>query len=498
MALPNRWSRRSFLQFSALAATPLWEPPKPNILFVAFDDLNDWIGCEGGYPGKVHTPNIDRLASRGVLFTNAHCTAPVCNASRASLLTGVRPSTSGVYENGEDWKRSPAVRDVLTLPHYFREHGYWTGGAGKIFHALSWINYSYGSDQNDPAAWDEFYPSMATEIPTDRFPEGATRRGTDERWTWQWPRMAKGTGQLPRRTPPYYFDWGAAPPSEQKFADVKTVNWAAAQLAKNHGRPFFLAAGIFRPHIPWYVPKEYFDLYPLDSIVLPPVRDWRLGLPPAAQQYGQERRGWHEWIVANGEWKKAVQGYLAAITFADAQFGRLLAALDASPYARNTIVVAWGDNGFHLGERETWEKFTLWEESTKVPLIVTAPGQARAGGRCDRAVSLLDIYPTLVELTGGPAPGHKLEGTSLMPLLRNPKAPREVPAITNAAPGDHSVRTDRWRYTRYADGSEELYDHHSDPNEYHNLAAEAKYAPLKQELAKWLPEHPAPSVGQSR
>lgn len=490
---PADLSRRRFLFSSAMmaAANSLARgapSEKPNILFVAFDDLNDWIGSLGGYPGKVHTPNLDKLASRGVNFTNAHCSAPVCNASRTSLLTGVRPSTSGIFANGAKWRESPALRDVVTLPGYFRHNGYRTVGGGKIFHALSWINYSYGASENDPDAWDEYFPSKQQPMPFDRFPATAKRLGTDTRWSFEWPRVAAGRGERTDIRVPYYMDWGILPPPTQKSADEQVVDWAIAELHKNQTKPLFLGVGIFHPHIPWFLPQEYYDLYPLDKIFTPPVRNWREGLPLAAQQMGEERRKWHQWIVANGEWKNAVRGYLAAISFADAQFGRLLQALDSSRYARNTVIIIWGDNGFQLGERETWEKFTLWEESTRIPLMFAVPGLTKPGVRCSRAVSLLDIYPTLVELLGATSPVHKLEGTSLMPLLRNPKAERTVPAVTSHEPGIDSVRTDRWRYTRYRDGSEELYDHEYDPGEYHNLANDEKQRALKEQLAQWLPK----------
>ena len=466
----------------------------PNVLFLAFDDLNDWIGCLGGYPGRVHTPNFDRLASRGVVFTNAHCSAPVCNASRASLLTGVHPATSGVYDNSAKWREAPALRNAVTLPAYFRTAGYRTVGGGKIFHALSWLNYSYGASENDPDAWDDYFPSKQQPMPFDRFPATARKLGTDSQWIFDWPRVAAGKGERPDIKVPYYMDWGPLPPSLDKYADEQVVDWAVGELHNTTANRLFLGVGIFKPHIPWFVPQQYFDLYPLDEVATPPVRNWREGLPPAAQAMGEERRRWHQWIVANGEWKRAAQGYLAAISFADAQLGRLLDALDASRFAKDTVIVLWGDNGFQLGERETWEKFTLWEESTRIPLMFVAPGVTKPGGRCSHAVSLLDIYPTLVELVAGTPPPQKLEGTSLVPLLRNPNAPRTVPVVTSFEPGNHSVRAERYRYTRYRDGDEELYDHETDPHEYHNLAGDPKYRAIKAELAKWVPKEPAKTL----
>jgi len=462
------------------------EATRPNVLFIAIDDMNDWVGPLGGYQGTVHTPNLDRLGEQGMIFTNAHVPAVSCNPSRAALLTGVRPSTSGVYDLRTLWYETPALRDVATLPAHFRANGYRTLGTGKIFHALSWLNGSYGVDQNDVGAWDEYYPSLEQQMPEARFPEGTVRTVDEEgHWLYEWERVAAGRGELLDIRVPYYMDWAPLPEGEP-FADERVTDWAADQLSREHEQPFFLAVGIFRPHIPWFVPERFFDLYPLDDVRIPEPGDWRAGLPAAGLRMGQERRVWHRWIAANGEWPKAVQGYLASISFADAQVGRLLDALYASGRADETIVVLWSDHGFHLGERETWEKFTLWEESTRVPFIVVAPGQVEPGTRSARAVDLLDVYPTLVELAGLPTPSHTLEGGSLMPWLQDPMLPRERPAISTAAAGQHTVRTDRWRYIRYRDGSGELYDHDSDPEERINLALDPAFADTLAALARWL------------
>jgi len=446
---------------------------RPNVLFIAIDDLNDWAHCLGGYKGEIFTPNLDRLAARGVLFTNAHCAAPACNPSRASIMTGMRPSTSGIYYNSPHWRVSPVLKDAVTIPEHFKSHGYSVVGGGKIFHALSWINRNNenASDgYNDAKCWDEYYPSKIKAMPRALWPKEVP--------------VAKG--DIGRR-PPWFFDWAALDEPDSKMADYKVADWAIGELQEEHNKPFFQAVGIFRPHIPWYVPCKYFDLYPLDKIVLPRVReDWKKYLPPAGQNMGSVRRQWHRWVVENKEWKKAVQGYLASVSFADAQLGRVLDCFDASGYANNTIIVLWSDHGFHLGERETWEKFTLWEESTRVTFIMVVPELTKPGAWCGRPVSLLDIYPTLIELCGLKGK-PELEGQSLMPLLRDPNAPRKEPAITTYGPNNHTVRTERWRYIRYVNGDEELYDHKNDPDEYTNLADKKKYEPIKKKLAVWLP-----------
>lgn len=472
--------RRDFLRLAAALAVPAGarpparaEAPKPNILFLAFDDLNQYVNCMGWRKG-VHTPNMDRLASRGVLFTNAHCAAPVCRPSRTSLLTGVRPSTSGVYVNPganqlSGWRRAPVLKDAVTLPQYFRKQGYRAAGAGKIFHALQWMKGS----ENDPESWDAYFPDMYDVIPKQITPKDFS--------------VAKSNAE---GRPNPWFVWEPLDEPDIAMSDYQVVDWAISELKKKHDKPFFQGVGIFRPHMPWHVPRKYFDLYPLETLELPHVQENDL-----ADTHGHERRHWHKWVVDHHQWKQALQGYLASISFADAQLGRLLEAFDASPYARNTIVVMWSDNGMHMGEKENWEKFTLWEESTRVPLIFVAPGVTHRGTRCSHAVSLLDIYPTLVELTGG-KPGPQLEGLSLVPQLRNPSAARGRPALTTHGRNNHAVRTDKWRYIRYDDGFEELYDHNADPYEFTNLARRDGYEAVKTELKRWLPEVNAPDIDQ--
>lgn len=461
----------------------------PNVLFIAIDDMNDWVGGLDGYAGTVHTPNLERLAAQGMLFTNAHTAAVSCNPSRTALLTGRRPSTSGVYANSTIWREQPGMENVVTLPAHFRANGYRTMGSGKIFHALSWLNGSYGRDHNDTGAWDEFWPSPDQQMPDTRFPAGAEKSfDEDGFWQWRWDRVAAGRGAGNRQAPPYYMDWGGMPDSESElFADEKVTGWAVEQIANATDEPFFLAVGIFRPHIPWFIPQSYLDLYPLDDVVLPEVRpDWRDGLPESGQRMGQARRGWHHWIVENDEWDRAVQAYLASIGFADAQVGRLIDALEASGKADRTIIVLWSDHGFQLGERETWEKFTLWEESTRVPFIIVAPGVTTAGSTFEAPVDLMSVYPTLVELAGLPTPASGLEGGSLVPWLTDPTLARETPAISTESWGNHAVRTQRWRYIRYRDGSEELYDHDADPEERVNRAADPAHAATLAGLAGWL------------
>ncbi|MEL7497920.1 MAG: PVC-type heme-binding CxxCH protein [Planctomycetota bacterium] len=448
---------------------------KPNILFIAIDDLNDHVGYMGGYPGVI-TPNFDRLAAMGTAFTNAHCAAPICNPSRTSTMFGVRPSTSGVYTNAQKYRNSPALSNALTLPEYLRkQQGYSATGAGKIFHALEWIG-GVSDGKNDPESWDSFWPTMTRQMPHRVMPENAP--------------LGRGNRPGERRGAPPIMDWGPIGHPEEAMPDYKVASHISEQLLKKHDKPFFLACGIFRPHIPFYVPQKYFDLYPLDEIRIPDNPEgWLDRVPESVRNNpaaGSMRRRWHNWIAANGEWKNAVQAYLASVTFADEQLGRVLDALEASPYKDNTIIVLWSDHGAHLGDKETWEKYTLWHESTRVPLIFVAPGVTKPGRISNQPASLLDIYPTLLELVGVDKPGDQLEGTSLVPQLKDPNA-KKAPVVCTHMHDNHAVISSKHRYIRYANGDEELYDLATDPAEWNNVADQDEFESIKTLLRKKLP-----------
>ena len=421
---------------------------KPNVLFIAIDDLNDWIGCLGGHPDTI-TPNIDRLAGQGVLFTRAYCSAPACNPSRASLLTGIRPSTSGVYLNSQPWR--PVMPHAITLPRHFKDHGYHVEGRGKIFH---------GRWSQDETAWHTYI-----------------KRGNDPE------PKTKPLNGIPNTA---HFDWGPIDVADEEMDDTKVVQWASDFLSRKHGKPFFLACGLFRPHLPWYAPKHYFDKFPPERITLPNVNENDLDdIPPAGVKMAKPQ-GDHKKVTESDNWRKAVSGYLSCINFTDTNVGRLLNALEKSEYAGNTIVVLWGDHGWHLGEKLHWRKFALWEEATRMPIIIYAPGMTGNGSKCERTVSLLDLYPTLAELCGLSAL-TAWEGDSLVPLLKKPDAKWNRPALTTYGRNNHSIRSERWRYIRYADGTEELYDHENDPLEWTNLANQPKFNAVKKELSTWLP-----------
>lgn len=460
---------------SAGNGTAAKEKPRPNVLFLAVDDMKDWVNCLGGYEGTVHTPNIDRLAKRGMLFTNAHCPSPKCAPSRAAIMTGLRPSTTGLYDNGHWWL--PNLPDVVTIPVHFRNHGYRVVGAGKIFH--------HTAGNNPPNQWDDFFRLTFRNDPWFR----------SVKLNYPWSK----SGPYPEGFPfssvkglGHENDWGSLDIPDKDYDDALSAGYAIRFLKQKQDRPFFLACGIYRPHLPWYVPQKFFDLYSLDEIRLPEVRDNDLDdVPEEGRKLAETRRSDLELIRDAGRWKHAVRAYLASISYADEQLGRVLDALDASPYAANTIIALWSDHGWHLGEKTHWHKSTLWEEATRVPLIISAPGHQP--GVCDRPVSLLNLYPTLSELCGlEPIKFH--DGVSIVPLLRDPQSKWNRPAVIEFRYGNAAVRSDRYRYIRYHDGGEELYDHETDPYEWKNLAASAGHAAIKTELAGWITKQWAESA----
>lgn len=436
-----------------------------NVLFISVDDLNDWIGCMGGHP-QTRTPNLDRLAAQGVLFTNAHCAAPMCNPSRAALMTGVRPTTSGVYENNQPFRMSPVVKDALTLPGLLRQNGYRATGAGKIFHGPF----------PDPQSWDDYWPSQIRNQPPSIMHPVQPANGVP------------GSGNL---------DWGPLDNPDEEMGDYGVATWTVNQLSRKVNDPLFLACGLYRPHLPWYVPKKYFDLFPVDSIELPNIKEDDLDDVPEIARNIALRQKDHKRITEAGRWKEAVQGYLASIAFADAQIGRVLRALETGPNAGDFHIVLWSDHGWHLGEKLHWRKFALWEEATHNVLMMASPGVTKARGKCTRAVNLLDIYPTFTELLGVPKP-EIVEGESLVRLLRNPKAGKNTPTLTTYGRGNHSLRDERWRYTVYKDGSEELYDHRRDPMEWQNLADAPQHSGVKLRLRTFLPKSEAPDTPRHR
>ena len=434
----------------ALVSLPSRAAERPNILLVSIDDLNDWVGCLGGHP-QARTPNIDRLAKRGTLFTNAHCQSPVCNPSRASLLTGRYPHSTGIYFLSPPLTQAPALEGVATLPEHFAANGYHTMAVGKIFHG------------NDKRFFTEY---------------GGSNGGFG-------PRPEKKISQ-PHGHP--LWDWGVFPNDDEKMPDMKATHWAVNKLKQSYSRPFLLGVGFYRPHVPMYASQKWFDLHPRDQIQLPKVRtDDRNDLSQYAIDLTNKEHvsPLHDWVESAGQWEHAVQSYLASVTFADHCLGLVLDALEASPHKDNTIIVLFSDHGFHLGEKQRWAKRSLWEDGTRVPIIISAPG-FNANQRSNRPAELLDIFPTLLELTGLEADSQQ-EGQSLVPLMKNPDKEWRHPAITSFGPGNYAIRSTRYRFIQYRDGSRELYDHSKDPHEWDNIADDPQNAGILAEHAAHLP-----------
>ncbi len=440
------------------AQTARAESPRPNVLFIAIDDQNDWIGHLGGHP-MAKTPHIDRLAQRGTAFLNAHINSPLCNPCRTSLMLGLRPTTTGIYGLAPWFRDVDAWKDRVALPQHFKANGYKTYTCGKIYHG------GVGGPAQRAVEFD----------------------------VWG---NAGGIGAQPKQKliPPTpmgnhpAMDWGVFPHRDEDKGDYQVASWTIEQLRHPPAnQPFFLAAGFFLPHVPCYATQQWFDLFPDDDSILPVVREDDRDDTPRFSWYLH----WElpeprlKWVKDNDQWRNLVRSYLACTSFVDAQIGRILEALDETGLAENTIVVVWGDHGWHLGEKGITGKNTLWDRSTRVPLVFAGPG-ITPGQRCTRPAELLDMYPTLVELCGLP-PRNDLEGLSLVPQLQDASAPRERPAITSHNQGNHGVRSERWRYIRYADGSEELYDLQNDPHEWTNLAGKAEFAAVIAEHKRWLP-----------
>ena len=451
-----------------LCLSTLLHAERPNVLFIAIDDQNDWIGYLGGHP-QVKTPNIDRLAASGTAFMNAHCQAPLCNPSRSSLLTGLRPGTTGVYGLAPGIREVEQLKHHVTLPQTFTQAGYATSTHGKIYHD----------------------GSIRPKDQKTEFLEWGAKGGT--------PKPPLKIAKLPPQLNHPAMDWGVWPPTDEETADWKIADSAVTALEHAPAdKPFFVACGFRLPHVPCYAPQKWFDLYPDDTLIMPPVKeDDRDDLPKFADflhwRLPEPRL---KTLRASHEWRPLVRAYLSCTSFMDSQVGRVLEALKKTGRADNTIVVLWSDHGWHLGEKLITGKNTLWERSTHVPLVFAGPGIAKAA-KCNRTVELLDIFPTLLALCQMPE-RQDLEGHSLLPQLQDASAPRPWPAITQHNQGNHTIRTEDWRYIRYADGSEELYDLKKDPNEWYNIAKDPAQTARKAELAKWIPKVDKPPVPGSK
>lgn len=448
---------------SPLVAFGAVSAPK-NVLFISVDDMNDWVGCLGS--NRVPTPNIDALAARGLLFINAHAPSPKCGPSRAAILTGKRASTTGLYGNGHWWR--PAYPDLLTLPHYFKKNGYYSAGGGKVHHHTDGFN--------PPDQWDEYFDLVQDK---DLIVDYFNRRGEDRRYL---------TDQMPRH-PNDSLDWGSMEVEPMEMGDAQTVNWASEFLSREHDKPFFLAVGIFQPHLPFYAPKQYFDALPQKDVDLPINKPGDLDdIPEGGQIMAEYRRNDLRMIEEYNELENCVRSYLASIAHADTMVGELMNAFDKSAYTENTIIVLWSDHGYAFGEKDHYAKNTLWERSTHVPLIMVVPEVTKPGTRTDAPVDLTCLYPTLTTLCDLPTPSD-LDGVNVTPLLKTPNIPWKHPAIIDYLKGNTAIRTKDWRYISYDEGrkGEELYDTQSDPNEWTNLIS--THGEFTKQFKAWLPEH---------
>ncbi len=475
------------------------EPEWPNVLFVAVDDLNDWVGCLGGNP-QAHTPNIDRLAKRGVLFTNAHCASPACNPSRAIVFSGTMPWKTGVWSN-KSKKLFQQHPDIQVIPRAFSDAGYITLGTGKLMHSSGTANrIMFDQNFNPEQRWSPFTREQVRynkqELPS---------KGTDDprhvvrfkgREAVVLPLNHMPSDRKPQSAEGESFDWGPLDVPDSAMGDTQITDWAIERLkAGFDGKPFFLGVGYYRPHIPLFAPTLYFDRFDGIGVQLPPFAKNDLDdLSNVARRWAIEpvTAGRHSTVIKHGQWEEAIKAYLACTTFVDHQVGRLLDALEAGQFGNNTVIVFWSDHGWHLGEKQHWGKWTGWECSTRVPLIVVPPKKhtdnfAKTGSQCGHAVSLVDLYPTLTELCGVPAPDG-LDGQSLVPLLREPSQGTDRTAVTIFDPGNVTLRTERWRYIRYTDGSEELYDINVDPNEWTNLSDDPNHESILKSLRRAVPK----------
>lgn len=433
---------------------------QPDIVFIVVDDLNDWVGAMGGHP-QSKTPNIDALAAQGVLFTNAHCNAPQCASSRASLLKGLYPKSTGKYFNSTKrpsyfgdqpmegiTSKTPPV-DPIALHQCFLESGYRVASGGKVAHS-------------------------------------GMKRGLDAYF--------QRPGEKENFTNTKVNLWGEGGPQnldDSETGDYQVAQWAIEQWNQPNEKPLLLMAGFYRPHRPLNVPIKYFEKFPLESIQLPltpdfddmeDLSDYAKGVAYYhAHKDPYKPRSTHEHILHLGgeqEWKYMVQSYLACINYVDTQIGLLLESLKQNPRGRETVIVLTADHGWHLGEKGNWCKAALWRNATRVPYIVVHPGVSQAGTQNNQPISLVDLYPSLCDFAGIPKPTH-LEGESILPLLNDPEAKREA-AFISYGPENTVAQTERYRYIRYEDGSEELYDHLNDPHEWTNLSDNPEYAGIKK------------------
>lgn len=459
---------------------------RPNVLFIAIDDLNDWVSVFGGH-SKAVTPHIERFANEGAMvFQNAHGAGSICGPSRSAMLSGFMPSRTGAYGNSNNMLESPLVQEYATLPEYFSKHGYHTLSMGKIFHKH---DVAGGIDRGQ-WSFDQYEPTSGGGAPD---PTQLTSRIQN---------LINGEPGPPS---PYTgangseFAWGPTLQPKEETKDYKTALWAAEQLQVDREQPFFMGIGISRPHLPFYAPQEFFDLYDPNGEYMPPIREDDLDdiLTPTGKPKFKPTSD-YLWLKQNDLFDEAARGYLAASSYADACLGVIFEGLRRSPHFDNTIVFVWGDHGWHLGEKLRYRKGSGWSESTRFPFLVRTPNMTNRLD-CIRPISMIDFYPTLIDLCQLPRK-PVLDGRSFAPLLDSPKRKWDHPVVTIHGRGNASAFDGRWRHIRYSDGTHELYDLQADPQEWTNLAAhpspDGKAA--MRRLAAAMPQTFAPSLPNSK
>ena len=452
-------------------------------MFVA-DDLNDWVSAMG-YSQAI-TPNLDRLAKRGVLFTNAHAPATFCTPSRTAIITGRHASTTGCYRDQVYHFSHP---DIQPLQVTFQKSGYATFGGGKIFH--------HRPGYVDLRGWDEFFVRSQWHREN-----GWWLKTWHDDSPFPQPHPSSPFNEGKQVTGGLFLEWGEVPnDKEEEMADTIRTNWACDVVKREHNKPFFLAVGLYCPHFPNYAPKKYFDLYDLDEIKLPEYKPDDLeDIPEPVRKQKTNRSKIHQELEEKGIVKDAVRGYLASVTYADAMLGRVLDALEDSPHANNTIVVFWSDHGYHQGQKGHWGKHTLWERTTNVPFIWAGPGIPK-DKKVNTTVSLIDMYPTFTDLCNLEKV-DQLEGESIAGVLKDPDTAKDRSVfVPYMSPGAYAIVNQDWRYIRYDNGTEELYDVRNDPNEWNNLATDAKYEAVKAQLADNAPNtfaNPEPNFPELR
>lgn len=497
------------LSLAATAVCGCAEPSveKPNVLLISVDDLNDWIGAYGGHPQSI-TPNMDRLFEQGVIFTNAHTSQAVSTASRNSLLSGLHPATTGWYASTSTYRTNydDVMAGNMMLPEYFKHHGYGTYCVGKVFH---------NGDCDFPGRKEDFWTECAPHF-WNKMEAWIEDNGYGYQGKMFYP-FPEGGGQFVKaygaetinrkyRETNRFYSLCGGPLSddmipEKGMYDEQIAAWASKKILEESNSPFFLAVGFIRPHVPYTAPEKYFEKFNIDSLIMPDVPEDEMSDIPLFGKtfaYGASDKGdwWEVQQVPNAH-RELVQAYLAAINFVDEQIGKVIDALEKSGKMDNTIIVLYGDHGQHLGEKRHFRKQTLWEEATRVPLFIRIPRATDIGKRSNTPVSLLDIYPTLVDACGLPE-NEKNEGHSLVPIVSDTRKKSACPVLSCWYYKNFAVRSEEWRYILYRDGSEELYDHRNDQGEHVNLANDPRYEEVKAELRKYIPENPALPAGSKQ